>query len=158
MTIELQQNEDGVWLYRDPTQQGLAVRVLLLSGWAMGAFDAWLNEPSNWQAYPLIGKNLAFLRAELMTAYEKHPNQSEIIKPHAQKLLYAWQGARLLIEKRQRGKSQAARRAGKTKLSLEQEGEIALQFANHCGYGAIKALAAKFDVSEDTIRRVLARR
>lgn len=54
------------------------------------------------------------------------------------------------------GETQVNRRIGKTKLSDSQKKQIIREYeAAVVKYGTIKSLARKFDVSDDTIRRIV---
>lgn len=54
------------------------------------------------------------------------------------------------------GASQASRRAGKTKLSDSQKNQVVREYeAASVTYGMVKSLARKFDVSDDTISRIV---
>lgn len=57
---------------------------------------------------------------------------------------------------RNMAKSQSVRRAGKTKLSDSQKEQVVREYAaSVVKYGTIKLLARKFNVSEDTISRIV---
>lgn len=54
------------------------------------------------------------------------------------------------------GASQASRRAGKTKLSDSQKKQVVREYeAASVTYGMVKSLARKYDVSDDTISRIV---
>lgn len=62
----------------------------------------------------------------------------------------------LAVNALKHGASQASRRVGKTKLSDSQKKQIVREYeAAPITYGMVKSLARKFDVSDDTISRIV---
>ncbi len=62
----------------------------------------------------------------------------------------------LAVNALKHGASQASRRTGKTKLSDSQKKQVVREYeAAPVTYGMVKSLARKFDVSDDTISRIV---
>ena len=62
----------------------------------------------------------------------------------------------LAVNALKHGASQATRRTGKTKLSESQKRQVVREYEGAVvKYGTIKSLARKFEVSDDTISRIV---
>lgn len=157
------QNTGGVWEYTDPEQARLVFDVWNLTGWEMAGFDQWTNHPTAWKDHPQKLAHLLALRNRLTHAYRQRGADNELLTVYAELLLAESQriagiikGAPLETKAKAAGKKQAARRTGKTTLDVYQKRDILRRWNNaFTTYGLRKSLAREFEVSEDTISRVV---
>ncbi len=162
MTIGLTQ-ANGVWTYDDPEQTSLVFDILSLTGWDMTGFDVWITTPQHWKKHPKKQQNLIELRGRLTHAYRQHFANNELLTVYAELLLSeayrtaaVMKGIPLEIAANKQSLKQAARRTGKTALDVYQKRDILRRWNNaFTTYGLRKSLAREFEVSEDTISRVV---
>ena len=161
--IEMSKNEMGAWVYHDVEQAELVFIVLALTGWDVSGFDDWINTESHWEKHASLRDHLIALRHRLTQTYRTYFNDNYVIELEAERLLAEAHKAAgfvrgVVLEQKVKATSetQASRRKGKGKLSesdiraIQREFKVALT-----PYGLKKALARKYNVSEDTIGRAL---
>ena len=163
MIIDMSQGKDGVWTYHDDMQASIAITVLLLTGWEITGFDDWLNTDSKWVEKQVNRDELVRLRHRLTETYHAYRKDSYVISLEAERL-YAvakWTsshvaGYKIARRMQKYSEVQSDRRKGQTKLNDSQKRQIVREYeAALVKYGTIKSLARKFNVSDDTIKRVL---
>ena len=133
--------------------------------WDMTNFDAWLADPAEWQGREHARQQLHDGREALRHAFKQGASDEQIERDAELLLLRAKvegmgrAGRGLERKVVAHGVVQANRRAGKTKLSDTEKRQVIREYdAALVQYGTVQALAHKFNVSEDTIQRVLKKR
>ena len=161
--IDLSCDPSGVWTYADNEQSELAATVFALCGWQLASMDDWLNTDTHWSTHPEARRHLFEQRDHLMHTFRLAPNNNEVFTLEAEKLLMHARVASahvLGLEFEQKGlrhsASQAKRRAGKGVLTESNKKSILREYeAAVVPYGKIKELARKYDVSTDTVSRLV---
>lgn len=93
---------------------------------------------------------------ERVTSSRASPNKKLEAMASAASSLASWAADGSEVALKRISEAQAKRRIGKTKLSAPQKRQIIREHeAAVVKYGTIKSLARKFNVSDDTIKRVL---
>jgi hypothetical protein len=156
-------NVDGVWEYDEPEQSELVFTVWNLTGWEMAGFDSWISTSRHWEYHPQKLAHLLALRERLTQAYRQHRDNNELLSLHAELLLAeahrvvsVIKGEPLEVAANKQSQKQSLRRQGKGKLTLSQKRGIVRRWdAAFSTYGLLKSFAREFEVSEDTISRIV---
>ena len=167
MIIEMTQDGDGAWRYNDNTQAVICLTVMALTGWEITGFDDWINTDSHWANTESQGQEnrneLIQLRHRLTKTFHDYNSDNYVIQLEAERLFAVAQwiaahtaGYKVARKVQKHGELQSDRRTGKTKLSELQKRQVVREYeAAPITYGMIKSLARKFDVSDDTISRIV---
>lgn len=156
-------NVDGVWEYTDPEQSQIAFTVWNLTGWEMSGFDSWIGTPKHWKDHPQKLSHLLALRERLTRAYREHRDSNELLSVYVELLLAEAhrvaaqiKGVPLEVAAKKQSQKQSLRRQGTSKLTPSQKRGILRRWsAAFSTYGLRKSLAREFEVSEDTISRLV---
>lgn len=167
MIIEMTQDGDGVWMYHDNTQAEICLTVMALTGWEITGFDDWINTDSHWADTEFQGKEnrneLIQLRHRLTKTFHDYNGDNYVIQLEAERLYAVAQwiaahiaGYKVARKVQKHGEVQSDRRTGKTKLTESEKKQVVREYeAAPVTYGMVKSLARKFDVSDDTISRIV---
>ncbi|MDO9278281.1 MAG: hypothetical protein Q7U05_06930 [Polaromonas sp.] len=147
----------------DQAESNLVLTVWSLTGWDMTGFDEWVDSSGHWKDHPQKLAHLLTLRERLTQAFLTPQVSSEMLCLHADLLLAeahrvagVIRGAPLELAVNKQSKKNSLRRQGTSKLtSSEQRGIIRAWKAAISTYGLRKSLAREYEVSEDTITRLI---
>lgn len=145
----------------DQAEPNFTFTIWSMTGWSMTGFEAWINSPEYWKDHPQKRAHLLTLRERLTHAYRT--TSTEILCLHADLLLAeahrvagAIRGAPLELAANKQSEINSLRRQGASKLTVsEQRGIIRAWKAQISTYGVRKRLAREYEVSEDTITRLI---
>lgn len=147
----------------DQAESNLIFTVWSLTGWNMAGFDAWLGSPEHWRDHPQKLAHLLGRRERLSHAHRTPQVSSEMLCLHADLLLAeahrvagVIRGAPLELAANKQSKINSQRRQGVSKLSTSQQKSILRRWNDALStYGLRKSLAREYEVSEDTITRLI---
>jgi len=147
----------------NPDQTELLLVVWGLTGWDMSGFETWISMPKIWDKHPQKLAHLLTQRERLAHAYRQHKNNDELLTVYAE-LLFSEshrvasliRGVPLEVAANKQSKINSLRRQGKVKLTASQIRGIKRAWsAAFSTYGLVKSLAREYEVSEDTISRLI---
>lgn len=163
MIVEMTQDGDGVWQYDDPNENDMVFELEAISGHELTSYDVLLNDVAQWAGHEKAHTHLVGLRTDLAYKFKRYFDDTEALEMAVQSYWLALQAVRMNISGKaletktnQYSASQSDRRTGKTKLTESEKKQVVREYeAASVTYGMVKSLARKFDVSDDTISRIV---
>ncbi len=164
--IKMSQDTNGVWQYDDPQENDMVFELEAISGRELTSYDVLLNDAPQWAGHEKLHAHLVSLRTDLAYKFKRYFDDTEALEMAVQAYWLALQTTRMQITgtvleaaKNKHSDSQAKRRIGTGKLTTAQRDRIRRTYKEKCDsgekYGAIKALAGRYNVSETAIKNIV---
>lgn len=139
MIIEMTQDDDGTWQYKDPDENDMVFELEAISGRELTSYDVLLNDVAQWVGHEKAHAHLVGLRSELPYKFKRYFDDTEALEMAVQRYWLALHVVRMNItgvaleqkDVRRKTQSKVAAKAPRPGAKSPLRAEIAIAMRSH---------------------------